>query len=360
MSAALSPGQAFEVRNAADFFGAPVLQETYAGGTITLPMTGLTVAAPIGGTAPPPTGPKFNAFILLPLTAAPTCTYALGATTVSAAAAGGTGNVSVTAGAACSWTATSNAAWLTISSGASGSGNGTVGYSVAANPNCTGRSGSLTVAGQTFTVTQAAGSGTSSISPTGATTSAGSGGGTIAVTTLRVRLVGLENASWITVTGSGTGNGTATYTIASNSGCARAGTLTVAGHTFTVNQAAGASCSRQRPPVLSHHPLPRRGYTESQWTPGRTRTLRRRETRHSGHLPDVRNPGRGDVDRRQHHGRFRPRPPGTSMRIPATSHRLPRPSSASGRERRASHPRCSCSRRTGLERSVSRTSPRGI
>ena len=244
VSAALSPGQAFEVRNAADFFGAPVLQGTYAGGTITLPTTGLTVVAPIGGTAPPPTGPEFNAFILLPLTAAPICTYALGTTTAPSVAAGGTGSVSVTAGAACSWTATSNAAWLTISSGASGTGNGTVGYSVAANPNCTGRSGSLTIAGQTFTVTQAAGSGTSTISPTAATTSAGSGGGTIAVTNgSGCAWTASSSASWMAVTGSGTGNGTATYAIASNSGCARAGTLMVAGRTFTVNQSAGGSCT---------------------------------------------------------------------------------------------------------------------
>lgn len=50
-------------------------------------------------------------------------------TTSSAA----TGSVSVTAGTGCAWSATSNASWITITSGASGTGNGTVGYSVAAN-----------------------------------------------------------------------------------------------------------------------------------------------------------------------------------------------------------------------------------
>jgi len=49
----------------------------------------------------------------------------------------------------------SNATFITVTSGSSGSGNGTVGYSVAANAGSTSRSGTITIAGQTFTVTQA-------------------------------------------------------------------------------------------------------------------------------------------------------------------------------------------------------------
>ncbi len=154
----------------------------------------------------------------------------------------------MTAGAACVWAASSNAAWLTVSSGASGTGNGTVGYTVAANPNCTGRSGSLTIAGKTFTVTESAGTGVAAISPTAATTSAGAGGGSISVTNgSGCAWTSSSNASWLTVSGSGTGNGSVTYTIASNTVCARTGTLTVAGRTFTVSQAAGGSCSVSGP-----------------------------------------------------------------------------------------------------------------
>jgi hypothetical protein len=65
VSNVLSPGTIYEIRNAQDFFAAPVLSGVYAGGTLSLPMTGLTVAAPIGGATPPPTGPEFNAFVLL-------------------------------------------------------------------------------------------------------------------------------------------------------------------------------------------------------------------------------------------------------------------------------------------------------
>jgi hypothetical protein len=88
-----------------------------------------------------------------------TCTFSISPTSASVAAGGGTGSVSVTATAGCSWTAVSNAAFITITAGASGTGNGTVTYSVAANTATTARTGTLTIAGQTFTVTQAGATG---------------------------------------------------------------------------------------------------------------------------------------------------------------------------------------------------------
>ncbi len=84
-----------------------------------------------------------------------TCSYSISPTSASYAAGGGTGSVTVTAGAGCTWTAVSNASFITITGGSSGSGNGTVSYSVAANAGTTSRTGTLTIAGQTFTVTQA-------------------------------------------------------------------------------------------------------------------------------------------------------------------------------------------------------------
>jgi Zn-dependent metalloprotease len=91
----------------------------------------------------------------LPSDCGGTCTYAISPTGASAPAAASTGTVTVTAGAGCAWTAVSNSSFLTVTSGASGSGGGTVSYSVAANTLTTSRTGTLTVAGQTFTVTQA-------------------------------------------------------------------------------------------------------------------------------------------------------------------------------------------------------------
>jgi len=85
VSSILSPGDGFEVRNAADFFGAPVLTGTYSGGSITLPMNSLSVAIPVGVVAPNRTGPEFNAFILLPASpgGAPTPTHTAGAPTAT-------------------------------------------------------------------------------------------------------------------------------------------------------------------------------------------------------------------------------------------------------------------------------------
>jgi len=81
------------------------------------------------------------------------CVAALSVTGAAAPSTGGTGSIPVTAGASCAWTAVSNATWITITSGASGNGSGTVVYS-AAPDNGVQRSGTITIAGQTFTVAQ--------------------------------------------------------------------------------------------------------------------------------------------------------------------------------------------------------------
>jgi hypothetical protein len=65
LSSVLTVGSAFEIRNAQNYFGTPVLSGTYAGGTVSLPLTGLPVAAPVGYSKPPATGPEFNAFVLV-------------------------------------------------------------------------------------------------------------------------------------------------------------------------------------------------------------------------------------------------------------------------------------------------------
>lgn len=88
-----------------------------------------------------------------------TCSFSISPTSASYASSGGSGSVTVTAGAGCAWTAVSNATFLTITSGSSGSGNGTVNYSVASNSGSTSRNGTMSIAGQTFTVTQSGASG---------------------------------------------------------------------------------------------------------------------------------------------------------------------------------------------------------
>jgi hypothetical protein len=66
-----------------------------------------------------------------------------------------TGTINVTASSSnCSWTALSNASWITITAGDAGTGNGTVSYSVSENTTGSTRIGTMTIAGSTFTVMQ--------------------------------------------------------------------------------------------------------------------------------------------------------------------------------------------------------------
>ena len=89
----------------------------------------------------------------LQITAGSTCTFAINPSSQAAAAAASTGIVNVVTSAGCGWTAVSNASWLTFTGATTGTGNGSVNYSVAANTGAA-RTGTLTIAGQTFTVSQ--------------------------------------------------------------------------------------------------------------------------------------------------------------------------------------------------------------
>ena len=83
-----------------------------------------------------------------------TCNFSLSGPGQSFSAAGGNGNVTVNTSNGCAWTATSNETFLTVVSGASGTGTGAVVFQVAANLTGQARTASLTIGGQTFTVTQ--------------------------------------------------------------------------------------------------------------------------------------------------------------------------------------------------------------
>jgi uncharacterized protein (TIGR03437 family) len=85
----------------------------------------------------------------------PPCTYTLSSTSQYEPSSGGSGSVTVSTQGGCAWTAVSNVCWITIASSASGTANGTVNYVVAANTGLQ-RSGTVSIAGQTFTVTEGA------------------------------------------------------------------------------------------------------------------------------------------------------------------------------------------------------------
>lgn len=252
VSNVLSPGDNFEVINAQNWFGPPVLVGTYSGSPISLPMTNLTTVAPNGWTnsaAVPVTGTQFNVFVIIGTNGCLNGTFSISPTNAVFGAAGGSDSVGVTVSSGCDWTAMSNDGFITITSGGSGSGDGTVHYSVAANAGTNALTGTMTIAGQTFTVTQsgaAAGPCTFTLSATNVVAASTARLGQVDVTAADgCAWTAAGNDSFIIIDSgaSGSGNGTVYYRITANTNTSeRAGTMTVAGQTFTVNQAGATAC----------------------------------------------------------------------------------------------------------------------
>lgn len=153
---------------------------------------------------------------------------------------GGTGSITVTDSEACGWMAESSAPWIVITSATSGVGNGTIDFSVAANADPFPRNGEITIAGQSFIVTQDGVSCALGLDPMSADFSSGGGTGAIAVSDPGVcGWTAVSNEPWIIVTNgdSGVGAGTVEYTVeAKPTPGDRTGTLLISGLLFTVDQ----------------------------------------------------------------------------------------------------------------------------
>ena len=174
------------------------------------------------------------------------CAFGINPTSQFFEAAGGTGSVLVTTVSGCAWTASTNSGssdWIGISSGLSGNGNGTVNYFVLANDTGSTRTGTLAIAGMTFTITQQGGGCSYSISPASASFGPGAGTGVVNVTAGAgcpwTASTNSGSSDWLGISSgfSGTGNGTVEWYAFSNDGTSsRSGYLTIAGQTFTVTQ----------------------------------------------------------------------------------------------------------------------------
>ena len=167
-----------------------------------------------------------------------TCSYTVSPTTQSIGAGGGNATVAVSTATGCGWTAAANQPWVSVTSGASASGNGTVAYTVAPNTTTASRTATLTVAGQAVTVTQGAGC-SYTVSPT--TVSMASAGGSVTLTvatTSGCSWTASSAATWISASpASGSGSASLTLTVAASSqSTARSSTATVGGRTVTVTQ----------------------------------------------------------------------------------------------------------------------------
>lgn len=170
------------------------------------------------------------------------CPITIDPTSQSFPTGGGAGKVSVKAAARCIWAAVSNVPWVTITSGSLGTGDGEVSFLVAENTG-PGRTGTLNISGQIFTITQ---SGTSSVcevafSPATKTFRAAGGVGAISVTAADdcTWAVDTNRPSWIRITTgtTTTGNGVVRYTVLANTtGMRRNGTIFINDQRFVISQ----------------------------------------------------------------------------------------------------------------------------
>jgi hypothetical protein len=88
------------------------------------------------------------------LQSSPSCTFSLDHQSASFGIGGGSGSIQVTDMGGCSWSSMSNASWITVNSGGSGSTSGTLNYTVAANNSGVNRLGTISVAGTVVRITQ--------------------------------------------------------------------------------------------------------------------------------------------------------------------------------------------------------------
>ena len=199
--------------------------------------------------------------------AAPGCSFVITPTSQHFPYQGGAGNVVVTTQSGCTWTATTNALWVTVSS----AGGGSVSYVVQTNRE-PARVGTINVAGQTVTITQDAApappqpptpptpkppapptppkpptppqpppcSYAVQESPQRFTYQGGNGGFSVSANRSDCRWSATSNVAWVAITGgaSGSGNGSVNYIVAGNGGGARTGTISVASKTVTITQSA--------------------------------------------------------------------------------------------------------------------------
>ncbi len=125
------------------------------------------------------------------------CSYSLGPAGASVGKSGTAGTIAVAAGSGCPWLASASALWIKITSAVSGVGEGAVSYTIAANTTPAARTGAITIAGQTFAVTQSAATG---LPPAinGVVNAASSG-------------PGIASATWITIYGTSLAPATQTW-----------------------------------------------------------------------------------------------------------------------------------------------------
>lgn len=174
----------------------------------------------------------------------PPCNYVLSPGSTSVAAAGGSSTFDLATAGHCSWSASVSQPWISLTTSSSGTGAATIGYSVTLNAAASARSGTITINGSVYTITQFGSDCSFAINPLGI--AAPASGGSVPVSVSASDSICSWTATSATLglsTGGGTGDGSVTVTIPSNPDPGlRVLTATIGGQTFTVNQ-SGIDCT---------------------------------------------------------------------------------------------------------------------
>ncbi len=193
-----------------------------------------------------------NALVLTPVSitvlAPPPCTYTLSTNSTSSPIGGDSGNINISAGPGCAWTAAASgsAPWISLTGATSGSGNGTVPYTTAANATGSARTGTVTITGSTsspvFTINQFSAACSFSISPSVISATAAGASATINIVSSGSSCPWTASGLSVSAT-SGNGSASVNVTIPSTTSATPAPlTATIAGQTLTVNQ-TGVNCT---------------------------------------------------------------------------------------------------------------------
>jgi hypothetical protein len=175
------------------------------------------------------------------------CAVTLGAPSTPLPASGGTGTVTVRTERECQWTAASEAAWLTLSGGTTGQGDGSIQFTVGANADPVQRTGAIVANDARVQLPQAAAECRFELASASASfpKSGGSGSVQVRASSALCAWTAASPVEWIDIRSGAEGKGTATvtYDVDATTGPPRTGAMTIAGKRHTVTQSEGCTFS---------------------------------------------------------------------------------------------------------------------
>jgi hypothetical protein len=182
------------------------------------------------------------------------CAFTLAVSTNTVPKDGGAGGATVAPAPStsdCSWTASSDQAWLSLSGATAGSAQGTFNFQAAANSTPSARQATITLTytsgsgdgTDTETINQAGADATLSVEPPSRAVGDTAQIGLTAAVTSNTSWSAASDQSWLTITGGATGsnNGSIIYTVQANGGGSRTATVTVTGGGRTATHAVSQS-----------------------------------------------------------------------------------------------------------------------